>query len=165
MEVMASTSRKRSAVLCDDDVKEFLLGKESEESLSESEFGSENELDDCALLDVVVDDNSDDDDIIQDCVWEDMNNYKGQRENFTGGVGPQGAAKEATEIVDIFKLFLNSELVDTIVEEPNRYTKQFLRGRKLSNRSTARAWKPVTEEEIYVVLGLFILWTLFRNLP
>jgi hypothetical protein len=23
----------------------------------------------------------------------------------------------------------------------------------------------VTEEEIYVVLGLFILWTLFRNLP
>jgi hypothetical protein len=26
-------------------------------------------------------------------VWEDMENYKGQRENFMGGVGPQGAAK------------------------------------------------------------------------
>jgi hypothetical protein len=40
-------------------VKECLLGSESEESLSDSEFDSENELDDCVLLDVVVDDNSD----------------------------------------------------------------------------------------------------------
>jgi hypothetical protein len=29
-------------------------------------------------------------------VWEDMNNYKGQRENFTGSVGPQGALKQVT---------------------------------------------------------------------
>jgi hypothetical protein len=58
------------------------------------EFDSENELDDFALLDIVVDDNIDeDDDIIQDFVWEDMINYKGQRENFTGIVGPQDAAK------------------------------------------------------------------------
>jgi hypothetical protein len=41
------------------------------------EFDSENELDDCALLDVVVGGNSDEDDINQDFVWEDMNNYKG----------------------------------------------------------------------------------------
>jgi hypothetical protein len=79
MEAMVSTSRKRSAVLCDDDMKECLLGSESEESLSDSEFDSENELGDCALLDVVVDDDSDEDDIIQDFVWEHMNNYKGQR--------------------------------------------------------------------------------------
>jgi hypothetical protein len=26
------------------------------------------------------------DDIIQDFIWEDMNNYKGQRGNFTGSV-------------------------------------------------------------------------------
>jgi hypothetical protein len=109
-------------------VKECLLGRETKESLSESEFDSENELDDCALLDVVVDDNSDEDDIIQDFVWEDMNNYKGQRKNFMGSVGPQGAAKEVTEIVDVFDLFFNSELVDTIVEETSRYAEQFLRG-------------------------------------
>jgi hypothetical protein len=60
-----------------------------------------------------------------------MNNYKGQRENFTGGVGPQGAAKEVTEIVDVFELFFNSELEETTVEEPNRYAKQFLRGCEL----------------------------------
>jgi hypothetical protein len=32
-----------------------------------------------ALLDVVVDGDSDEDDDIQDFVWEDMNNFKGQR--------------------------------------------------------------------------------------
>jgi hypothetical protein len=120
VEAVTSTSRKQSAVLCDDEVKECLLGSESEESLSDSEFDSENELDDCALLDVVVYYNSDEDDIIQNFVWEDMNNYKGQRENFTGIVGPQGVAKEVTDIVDVFELFFNSELVDTIVEETNR---------------------------------------------
>jgi hypothetical protein len=34
---------------------------------------------------------------------------------------------------------------------------QFLHGHKLSSRSAARAWKPVTEGVIYVVLGLFML--------
>jgi hypothetical protein len=82
VEAMASTSRKHSAVVCDDEVKECLLGSESEEILSDSEFDSENELDDCALLDVVVDDNNDEDNDIQDFVCEDMNIYTGQRENF-----------------------------------------------------------------------------------
>jgi hypothetical protein len=49
-----------------------------------------------------------------------MNNYKGQKENFMGSVGPQRAAKQATDIVDVFKLFFNSELIDKIVEETNR---------------------------------------------
>jgi hypothetical protein len=35
-------------------------------------------------------------------IWENMQNYKGQRVNFTGSVGPQGAAKGVMEIVDIF---------------------------------------------------------------
>jgi hypothetical protein len=60
-------------------------------------------------------------------------------------------------------LFFNSELVDTIVEETNIYAEQFLRGRKLSSRSTARAWKPMTEGEIYVVLGLFLLMGIIQK--
>jgi hypothetical protein len=108
---MASTSTKQSVVLRDDEVGECLLGTEYEKSLSDSEFDSDNELDDCALHEVVVDDDSDeDDDIIQDSVWEDMYYYKGQREHFTGSVGPQSAAKQATEIVDVFELFLTENL-------------------------------------------------------
>jgi hypothetical protein len=34
---------------------------------------------------------------------------------------------------------------------------QFLRGRELSIRSPDRAWKSVTEGDIYIVLGLFTL--------
>jgi hypothetical protein len=65
----ASCSRKQSAVLCDDEVQECLIDSESEESLSDSESDSENELDDCAFVDLVVDDNSNqDDDDIQDFV-------------------------------------------------------------------------------------------------
>jgi hypothetical protein len=70
------------------------------------EFDSKNELDDCTLLDVVVDDNIDeDDDTVQECVWEDMNNYKGQRENFSGSIGTQSAGKDVTEVLDVFKFF------------------------------------------------------------
>jgi hypothetical protein len=86
-----------------------------------------------------------------------MENYRGQRENFTGCVGPQGAAVNAMEIVDVFELFFNKEIIDSIVKETNRYAEQFLRGRELSVSLPARAWKPVTDREIYVVLGLFML--------
>jgi hypothetical protein len=66
---MVPTTRKQSAVLCDDEVEECLLGCKSEESLSDSEINSNNELDDCALLNVVVDgDSAKHDDISQDCV-------------------------------------------------------------------------------------------------
>lgn len=70
---MVSSGRKQSAVLCDEEVKEYLLGGESE-GLWDSESDSANELDDCALLDVVVNGDSCEDDDVQDFVWEDMEN-------------------------------------------------------------------------------------------
>jgi hypothetical protein len=80
---MVPASKKRPAVLRDDKVEDCLLGSKCEESLSDSECDSENELDDCAILDIVVDGDTDQDYIIQDFVWEDMNNCKVQRENST----------------------------------------------------------------------------------
>jgi hypothetical protein len=53
-----SNSTKQLTIQCDDEVKECLAGSKSKESLSNLEFGSQNELDDCALLDVVVYDNT-----------------------------------------------------------------------------------------------------------
>jgi hypothetical protein len=58
-----------------DKAGEGLLGSESEESQLDSEYYSYNKLDDCALLDVMIDGDSDEDgDIIQDFVLEDINN-------------------------------------------------------------------------------------------
>jgi hypothetical protein len=82
--------------------------------------------------------NEDNDDSgTQAFIWENMQNYKGQRENFTGSVGPQGAAKGVMEIVDIFELFFSKELINTIVRETNRYAEQFLHGCELSIRLPA----------------------------
>jgi hypothetical protein len=50
------------------------------------------------------------------------------KENFTGSVGPQGAVKQVTGIVNVFELFFSGEFVAKIVEETNRYAEQFLRG-------------------------------------
>jgi hypothetical protein len=113
---MVFPSRKQPAVLHDDEVGDCWLGSKSEESLSDSESDSGNKLDDCTILDVVVDGDSDQDDIIQDFVREDMNNYKRQRENFTSSVGPQGAAKQVTEIVDVFKLFPTRNLQQKLLK-------------------------------------------------
>jgi hypothetical protein len=56
--MLASTSNKLSAVLYNDEVKECLLCSESEERLSDSEIDSDSKLDDCVLIDVVVDSDS-----------------------------------------------------------------------------------------------------------
>jgi cytochrome c556 len=82
-------------------VGKYLLLSESEQNLSDSEYGTENELHNCALFDAVVNDGS----ATQDFVWENMQNYKGQRENFTGSAGPQVATKHVTKIVVILNCF------------------------------------------------------------
>jgi hypothetical protein len=86
--------------------------------------------------------------VTQDLVWENMQNYKRQRKNVMGSVGPQGAAKHVTDIVDIFGLLFSKEVIDTIVTETNRYAQQFVCGRELSVRSHGRAWEPVMENFI-----------------
>jgi hypothetical protein len=53
---LASTSKKQSAVLCDEEeVGAYLLLSESEGSLSYLQFVTDNELDDHVLIDVVND--------------------------------------------------------------------------------------------------------------
>jgi hypothetical protein len=59
-------------------------------------------LENHALRDAVV---NEDDSVTQDSVWENVQNYKGHRENFRGSVGPQGTAKHVTEIVHFFNCF------------------------------------------------------------
>jgi hypothetical protein len=53
--------------------------------------------------------------------------------------------------------------VDNIVVETNNYAEQFLCGRDLPVKSSSRAWKPVTEGEIYHLLGLFMLMGIIQK--
>jgi hypothetical protein len=70
---MASTSRKRTAVLRDE--VEYLLQSELEQSLSDSDGDTEDELEDHALIDTVIAEGSDEDDSAkQDFIWDSMEN-------------------------------------------------------------------------------------------
>jgi hypothetical protein len=60
-------------------------------------------------------------------------------------------------MIILFLMLFIKELMNMIVKETNRYIEQFPHGCELAVRSPARAWKPVTGGEIYVVLGLFML--------
>ena len=55
-------------------------------------------------------------------------------------------------------MFFDDELVELIMRETNTYTAQKIQARSfIPLRSRMRDWKPVTTDEIYVVLALFML--------
>jgi hypothetical protein len=53
-----------------------------------------------------------------------MDDYSGLREAFTGMHGPQNSMQDVTDIVDIFKLFFDKDLVQKIVDETSHYAQQ-----------------------------------------
>jgi hypothetical protein len=56
-------------------------------------------------------------------------------------------------------------VIKKIVLETNWYAEQFMnsRGRLFSFRSLVRQWTPVTEGEIYFVLGLYLLMGIIQK--
>jgi hypothetical protein len=60
--------------------------------------------------------------------------------------------------------FFNRKLTDRTVAETNTYAEEFLHRHKLSSMLTARAWKPVTEGEIYALLNLFMHMGIIKKL-
>ena len=96
--------------------------------------------------------------------WVGMENYKGQREHFLGSSGPQNDAKNENIAVKIFKLFFADELIELIVRETNTYAQQKIGAKGvLSFRSRMREWKPVTKDELFVILGLFMLMRIVQK--
>jgi hypothetical protein len=118
---MANTSRK--TVVPDEEVQLMLERTDTDLSYIDSETDSDRSVDDVAVIDTLV--NSDDDyneavaASAENFVWQSMSNYTGQREQFIGGFGPQGAGKEVQGIIESFELFFNQEFVQKIAEETN----------------------------------------------
>jgi hypothetical protein len=68
-----SASRKQSAVLHGDEVGEYILFVViPKEVSSDLELDSDNDLDGCLLLDIIVNGSNGEDNDVQDFVWEDM---------------------------------------------------------------------------------------------
>jgi hypothetical protein len=76
---------------------------DSDLSSVDSETHSDLPVDDVAVIVTLVNGDDDYNEAVaasaENSVWESMSNYTGQREQFIGGLGPQGAAKEVQGIV------------------------------------------------------------------
>jgi hypothetical protein len=166
---MASTSRH----LSDESVFDILHDSDEcliSDSSEDSDTDSDNCEDDIAVADAALDEDSQaeedgDTDFSSDFLWEDMENYNGQRVFFSANSGPQNSAVNVQDILSVFLLFFSRDIVHKIVLETNRYAEQFInsRGRLFPFRSPARQWRPVTESEIYVMLGLFLLMGIIQK--
>ena len=87
-------------VLTASDVLEIVYN--SDESLSDSSSdnvsSSDNEIDEIAVADAVISDDSDDEEVIlhRDFRWETIDNYTGHREVFSCDFGPRNGAENVT---------------------------------------------------------------------
>jgi len=81
--------------------------------------------------------------------------------NFFDNCGPQNE----THCAKVFKMFFDDELVELIVRETNTYAAQKIQARSfIPLRSRMRDWKPLTKDNMYVVLALFMLMGIIQNL-
>ena len=97
-------------------------------------------------------------------MWEDMTNYVLQREKFFDNCGPQSEAQNETRCAKVFKMFFDDELVELIIRETNTYEAQKIQARNfIPLRSRMRDWKPVTKDEMFVVLALFMLMGIIQK--
>ena len=171
-----ASSRK---CLLEEEIEESLLEEytDSDQSISSDDDDSSG-TDDLTVGEVIVSENSDDESDDVQCAtassapsassatftWEDMTNYVGQRENFLDNCGPQNEAQNETHCAKVFKMFFDEELVELIVRETNTYAAQKIQARSfIPLRSRMRDWKPVTKDEMYVVLALFMLMGIIQK--
>ena len=86
-------------------------------SSNDSVSSSDNEIDNTAVADAVINDNSGDEEetLHQDCMWETMDNYRGPRELYNCDFGPRNGTENISDIVEYFELFFDKEIIQEIV--------------------------------------------------
>lgn len=80
--------------------------------------------------------------------WQTVNeSYVPNKFPFSGVYGPK---RSATSPLESFLLFFDSDILELIVSETNRYAEQKIQGQNWKPRSRVNSWIPVDKEEIYV---------------
>ena len=89
---------------------------------------------------------------------------QGKGNIFFDNCGPQNEAQNETHCAKVFKMFFDDELMELIVRETNTYAAQKIQAISfIPFYSTMRDWKPVTKDELYDVLALFILMGIIQK--
>jgi len=83
------------------------------ESSSDSVSSSDNEIDDIAVADAIINDDSGDEEEIlhRDFRWETVDNYTGHREVFSCDFGPRNGAENVTLYSALSCFFFDKEIV------------------------------------------------------
>ena len=101
-------------VLTVNDVLEIVYNSDESliDSSSDSVSSCDNEIDDIAVADAIINDDSDEEEILhRDFRWESMDNYTGHREVFSCDFGPRNGAENVSDIVQCFELFFDKEII------------------------------------------------------
>ena len=96
--------------------------KSFSDSSSDSISSSDNETDDIAVVDAIINDDSGDEEEIlhRDFRWGTMHNYTGHRDVFSCDYGPRNGAENLSDIVQYFEFFFfYKEIIQQIVRETN----------------------------------------------
>jgi len=98
--------------LTDNEVLEIVYNsdKSFSDSNSDSVSSSDNEIDDIAVADAIINDDSGDEEEIlnRDFRWETMDNYTGHREVFSCDFGPRNGAENVT-LYNVLSCFLTKK--------------------------------------------------------
>jgi hypothetical protein len=116
--------------LTESDLLEIMY--KSGESFSDISNGSvsssDNETDDTAVADAVINDESDDDDdeiSHQEFMWETKDNYTGHTDIFKRDSGSRLGTESVSDTVECFELLFYKEIIQKIVREINGYEEQY----------------------------------------
>ena len=93
--------------------------KSLNDSSSDNVSSSDNGIDDVAVADAIINDDSGDKEEIlpRDFRWETVDNYTGHREVFSCDFGPRNGAENVSDIVQCFELFLTKKAYNKLSEK------------------------------------------------
>jgi len=95
--------------LTESDMQEIVYksGESFSDSSNDSISSSDNETDEAAVADTVINDESDDEEEImhQEFIWETKDNYTAHREVFGCDSGPRLSTENVSDIVECFEFF------------------------------------------------------------
>ena len=115
--------------------------------------------DEAYLLNATALDSDNDAEDVQNGKQWSLNGRRRIRLPFTINSGIKVEIKNPLDPLEVFEIFFNDDLINTIVTETNRYSSQFLEENfsQLKARSLSKEWVETDHDEIRVFLALILL--------
>lgn len=82
---------------------------------------------------------------------------------FTGNPGLQLPVPDNARPIDFFKMYFTEEMIELLVEETNRFAKQYLDSQQLKAKSRSLQWKEVNSSEMKVFMAIIFAMGLVQK--